>query len=69
MAEHEEKHAPAEAPVVMQEQEGFLTKGMRYAITRLPTLIPPMNPAPNPFKALLLLNTQQWLFFLVGDDW
>jgi SHS family lactate transporter-like MFS transporter len=29
-------------------------------------LKPPMNPAPNPFKALTLLNKQQWLFFLVS---
>jgi MFS transporter, SHS family, lactate transporter len=25
-----------------------------------------MNKAPNPIKALMLLNKQQWLFFLVG---
>lgn len=37
----------------------------RYIITRLPTLVPPMNPAPNPIKMLALLNRQQWLFFLV----
>lgn len=37
----------------------------RYIATRLTTLIPPMNPAPNPFKALTLLNRQQWLFFSV----
>lgn len=37
----------------------------RYLLTRLSTLKPPMNPAPNPIKALLLLNTEQWLFFLV----
>ncbi|KAJ5948735.1 Major facilitator superfamily domain general substrate transporter [Penicillium verhagenii] len=38
----------------------------RYIATRIPTLVPPMNPAPNPFRALTLLNRQQWLFFLVG---
>lgn len=38
----------------------------RYIITRLPTLVPPMNPAPNPIKMLALLNRQQWLFFLVA---
>lgn len=37
----------------------------RYIATRIPTLVPPMNPAPNPFKALTLLNRQQWMFFLV----
>ncbi|KAE8146707.1 major facilitator superfamily domain-containing protein [Aspergillus avenaceus] len=38
----------------------------RYLYTRLPTLVPPMHPAPNPFKALTLLNKQQWLFFTVA---
>jgi MFS transporter, SHS family, lactate transporter len=37
----------------------------RYLATRLTTLVPPMNPAPNPIRALALLNRQQWLFFLV----
>lgn len=36
-----------------------------YLTTRLSTLAPPMNKVPNPFSALVLLNTQQWLFFLV----
>ena len=38
----------------------------RYIATRLSTLKPPMNKAPNPFKLLAMLNLQQWLFFLVG---
>ncbi|OKL55350.1 hypothetical protein UA08_09332 [Talaromyces atroroseus] len=38
----------------------------RYLATRVTTLVPPMNRAPNPFKALMLLNKQQWLFFLVA---
>jgi SHS family lactate transporter-like MFS transporter len=38
----------------------------KYLRTRLTRLVPPMNPAPNPFKALALLNLQQWLFFLVA---
>lgn len=38
----------------------------RYVATRIPTLKPPMAKAPNPFKLLALLNTQQWLFFLVA---
>lgn len=37
-----------------------------YIATRIPTLKPPMNKAPNPFKLLALLNFQQWMFFLVG---
>ena len=38
----------------------------RYAATRLSTLKPPMTKAPNPIRLLRLLNTQQWLFFLVA---
>lgn len=37
-----------------------------YATTRFSTLKPPMHKAPNPFKLLAMLNTKQWLFFLVG---
>ncbi|OJJ72369.1 hypothetical protein ASPBRDRAFT_124661 [Aspergillus brasiliensis CBS 101740] len=39
---------------------------LKYMATRLTTLVPPMNPAPNPFKALTLLNRKQWLFFGVA---
>lgn len=38
----------------------------RYFATRISTLRPPMNRAPNPFKLLGMLNRQQWQFFLVG---
>lgn len=37
-----------------------------YAKTRFSTLKPPMHKAPNPFKLLAMLNTKQWLFFLVA---
>ena len=37
-----------------------------YAVTRISTLKPPMNKAPNPFKLLAMLSGKQWLFFLVG---
>lgn len=37
----------------------------RYIATRISSLVPPMNPAPNPFKALTLLNRSQWLNFSV----
>ena len=37
-----------------------------YIATRISTLKPPMNKAPNPLKLLAMLNLQQWLFFLVG---
>lgn len=38
----------------------------RYLGTRISTLKPPMNRAPNPIKLLCLLHLQQWLFFLVA---
>lgn len=64
MADTHEKqeHAPVVAGDPDVEED--MSVG-RYILTRLPTLVPPMNPAPNPFKALTLLNLQQWLFFLV----
>lgn len=37
-----------------------------YAVTRISTLKPPMNKAPNPFKLLAMLSGKQWTFFLVG---
>lgn len=47
------------------EHDEHMSAG-RYIATRIPTLKPPMNKAPNPFSLLRLLNTQQWLFFLVA---
>ena len=38
----------------------------QYFASRPGTLKPPMQKAPNPFRLLRQLNTQQWLFFLVG---
>src|SRR5215469_10972391 len=38
----------------------------RYIAKRIPSLKPPMDKAPNPFKLLTMLNFQQWMFFLVG---
>ena len=38
----------------------------KYAATRITTLKPPMDRVLNPFKLLAMLNTQQWLFFLVA---
>ncbi|KIV83176.1 hypothetical protein PV11_05226 [Exophiala sideris] len=38
----------------------------RYAATRITTLKPPMARVANPFALLAMLNTQQWLFFLVA---
>lgn len=45
------------------EDEQPTMSPIKYMTTRLTTLVPPMNPAPNPFKALMLLNRKQWLFF------
>lgn len=53
----QEQHSP--------DVEEHMSVG-RYIATRIPSLVPPMNPAPNPFKALTLLNKQQWMFFAVG---
>jgi SHS family lactate transporter-like MFS transporter len=38
----------------------------KYAATRFSTLKPPLTKAPNPIHLLRMLNTQQWLFFLVA---
>jgi len=38
----------------------------RYAATRITTLKPARDKVSNPFKLLAMLNTQQWLFFLVA---
>ncbi|KAJ5105045.1 hypothetical protein NUU61_002392 [Penicillium alfredii] len=63
MADTNEKpqHAGPSSPDVEED----MSIG-QYILTRIPSLVPPMNPAPNPFKALTLLNRQQWLFFLVA---
>jgi hypothetical protein len=37
-----------------------------YALTRFSTLRPPMHHAPNPIRLLMMLNTKQWMFFLVA---
>jgi SHS family lactate transporter-like MFS transporter len=62
MAEQYEEAAPVSAV----EEHGHRMSIGRYLVTRVSTLKPPMNHAPNPFKALTLLNRQQWMFFLVS---
>lgn len=47
------------------EHDEHMSTG-RYIATRISSLKPPMNKAPNPFSLLRLLNAQQWLFFLVA---
>lgn len=61
---HEGK--PRAVEVSSPDQEEHTSIG-RYLVTRVTTLVPPMNRAPNPIKALMLLNRQNWLFFLVGS--
>jgi hypothetical protein len=53
-----------ESPAEFHHQHE-MTAG-EYAATRVSTLKPPMNKAPNPFKLLTLLSGKQWLFFFVG---
>ena len=53
------------APGNEPERLGKMSAG-RYLATRLTTLKPPMHRVPNPIRLLGMLNTQQWLFFLLG---
>ncbi|BAE55486.1 major facilitator superfamily domain-containing protein [Aspergillus flavus] len=62
---HEKRPGGNHTPPPDNDEMEHMSIG-RYLWTRLPTLVPPMNPAPNPFKALALLNRQQWLFFTVA---
>ncbi|KAJ5100334.1 hypothetical protein N7456_006386 [Penicillium angulare] len=67
MADSQDKavHSASVPAPVSADVEEDMSIG-RYIVTRLPTLVPPMRKAPNPFKALALLNRQQWLFFWVA---
>jgi SHS family lactate transporter-like MFS transporter len=40
-------------------------KVSKYCVTRVTTLKPVFDGAPNPFKLLASLNRRQWMFFLV----
>jgi len=50
----------------LQDSEDMHMSPGRYIATRISSLKPPMAPLPNPIRVLRLLNTQQWLFFLVA---
>ncbi|KAI9683434.1 MAG: hypothetical protein M1829_005506 [Trizodia sp. TS-e1964] len=55
------------APTLSREEESSEKVGAgRYFATRFSTLKPPMAKAANPITLLRMLNTQQWLFFLVA---
>ena len=53
------------SPTQYNDYEQHMSPG-QYVASRIPTLRPPMNRAPNPISLLRQLNTQQWLFFLVA---
>jgi SHS family lactate transporter-like MFS transporter len=57
-----EPHTP---PLTTHQPQAKMSVG-RYVATRFSTLKPPMNKAENPIKLLRMLNTQQWMFFLVA---
>jgi SHS family lactate transporter-like MFS transporter len=54
------------AEVLHESQHPEKMSVAKYAATRIPTLKPPMNKAPNPFKLLAMLSGKQWLFFFCG---
>jgi SHS family lactate transporter-like MFS transporter len=62
------QHIPdvAPAPALHESHHPEKISAGKYAATRISTLKPPMNKAPNPFKLLAMLSGKQWLFFLVG---
>ena len=65
MGRYDENHVEAEE----YDQHTMAPQHMsigRYLGTRFSTLKPPMHGVPNPIRLLRMLNTQQWLFFLVG---
>lgn len=66
MATHGKEYEGAPSPYLSSYDEQTKNGVGHYIATRLPTLKPRMNKAPNPFKLLALLNAQQWLFFLVA---
>lgn len=64
MADTRTEKPQSEATIPLQEGQQRMGLG-RYLLTRISTLKPPMNRAPNPIKSLMLLNREQWLFFMV----
>ncbi len=68
------KHMPTEEPLQENEKGVDLSwpTVKRYIITRFTELLPPKGSFSqnkhllNPFPSLLLINTKQWLFFLIA---
>ncbi|MCJ1339798.1 hypothetical protein MMC09_005090 [Bachmanniomyces sp. S44760] len=65
MVHDHEKRARDESPIYEHSAPENMSVG-QYVSTRISTLKPPLHKMPNPFRLLAMLNTQQWLFFLVG---
>jgi hypothetical protein len=54
-----------------QISEDLLISGAKmslsgYIFSRFPSILPTLDPAPNPFKLLATVNRKQWMFFLVS---
>ncbi|CAL3971459.1 unnamed protein product [Diplocarpon coronariae] len=54
------------SPEAIHESHAPVQSVGKYAATRLSSLKPPMNKAPNPLTLLAMLSTKQWLFFSVA---
>lgn len=62
---YEPKQGLAVGPDEHSHDETLMSPA-RYLATRFSSLKPPMTKTQNPFALLALLNTQQWMFFLVA---
>lgn len=63
----EKAHDESAAHQALPENDPAIEmSAITYALTRLSTLKPPMNKAPNPISLLRMLNRQQWAFFAVA---
>lgn len=58
-------HPPKDQPDVGNSQARKMSP-KQYILTRIPTLKPTLTHVANPITLLRMLNTQQWLFFLVA---
>lgn len=61
----EKNHTEQRATVATAHPDEHMSIG-RYLATRIPTAFPTFDKVSNPIRLLGLLNTQQWLFFLVA---
>lgn len=61
-----EKHAVSPQVTGTHESHAPRPSAGNYLATRVSTLKPPMNKAPNPITLLRMLNRRQWAFFFVA---